>query len=61
MSNNKTSFPFYVHPMDHKRSVQIIKETKAEIKKMESYRPLTPFEKKRYPFKTVNVLIFHVC
>lgn len=47
MSNNKTSYPFYIHPMGHKRSVQIIKEAKAEIKKMESYRPSTPFERKK--------------
>ncbi|GFX22487.1 armadillo repeat-containing protein 2, partial [Trichonephila clavipes] len=36
-------FPFYVHPMDQKRSVKIIKEVKAEIKKIESRRPSSPF------------------
>ncbi|XP_035212378.1 uncharacterized protein LOC118186396 [Stegodyphus dumicola] len=43
MSQSNNSFPFYIHPMNHKRSVQIIKEAKAEIKKMESRRPRTPF------------------
>ncbi|GBM79987.1 Armadillo repeat-containing protein 2 [Araneus ventricosus] len=37
-----SSLPFYVHPMDQKRSLKIIKETKAEIKRMESRRPSTP-------------------
>ncbi|GFT04201.1 armadillo repeat-containing protein 2 [Nephila pilipes] len=36
-------FPFYAHPMDQKRSVKIIKEVKAEIKKIESRRPSSPF------------------
>ncbi|CAL1276134.1 unnamed protein product [Larinioides sclopetarius] len=42
MFQNSTSLPFYVHPMDQKRSLKIIKETKAEIKRMESRRPSTP-------------------
>ncbi|XP_054709411.1 armadillo repeat-containing protein 2-like [Uloborus diversus] len=43
MSTDNPSSPFYAHPMDRKRSVLLVKEAKAEIKKLESYRPITPF------------------
>ncbi|XP_071033630.1 armadillo repeat-containing protein 2 isoform X4 [Parasteatoda tepidariorum] len=48
MSSDNSELPFYIRTMDHKRCSQIIKETKAEIKKMESLRPSTPFGKRLF-------------